>query len=216
MRIFEIYTKDIIVRDFWNRLGEGLEINESDTGLTNYLAQASEVIFNKFGINPKDRVYFIGGSARLYLYPEIRDAFNLNAQIGDLDIIIPDKKYWIQAGLEEQWNTGGVYKPTSDGSIEAFNVWDPSKAGGAYANYKVRSTSDILRDATFINGHYFMSLGDIIDYKMVLNREKEQDVINLIRQYQQQDAFGKGEFLRRIAKLIGLQKTKEFLGIVGK
>ena len=87
MRIFEIYTKDIILRDFWNRLEEGLEINEGESGLKDYLSKADEIIFKKFGINPSDKVYFIAGSARLYLYPELREAFGLTGQIGDLDFI---------------------------------------------------------------------------------------------------------------------------------
>lgn len=216
MRIFEIYTKDIILRDFWNRLEEGLEINEGESGLKDYLSKADEIIFKKFGINPSDKVYFIAGSARLYLYPELREAFGLTGQIGDLDFIIPYKKYWIQAGLEEEWNKGGIYRPTDDGSIEAFNVWDPARAGGAYADYKVRPTNDILRDANMINGYYFMSLADIIDYKMALNRDKEQEVVNLIKQYQGKNTIGRSEFLNKMIKLIGINNTKNFLGIVGK
>jgi len=216
MRIFEIYTKDIILRDFWNRLEEGLEINEGESGLKDYLSKADEIIFKKFGINPSDKVYFIAGSARLYLYPELREAFGLTGQIGDLDFIIPYKKYWIQAGLEEEWNKGGIYRPTDDGSIEAFNVWDPARAGGAYADYKVRPTNDILRDANMINGYYFMSLADIIDYKMALNRDKEQEVVNLIKQYQGKNTMGRSEFLNKMIKLIGINNTKNFLGIVGK
>ncbi|HRV32636.1 MAG TPA: hypothetical protein P5241_03875 [Candidatus Paceibacterota bacterium] len=216
MRIFEIYTKDIILRDFWNKLEESLEINEGETGLTNYLSLANEIIFKKFGINPSDKVYFIAGSARLYLYPELREAFGLTSQIGDLDIVIPYKKFWIQAGLEEEWNNGGIYRPTNDASIEAFNVWDPARAGGAYADYKVRPTNDILRDANMINGYYFMSLADIIDYKMALNRDKEQEVVNLIKQYQGKNTMGRSEFLNKMIKLIGINNTKNFLGIVGK
>lgn len=216
MRIFEIYTKDIILRDFWNRLEEGLEINEGESGLKDYLSKADEIIFKKFGINPSDKVYFIAGSARLYLYPELREVFGLTGQIGDLDFIIPYKKYWIQAGLEEEWNKGGIYRSTDDGSIEAFNVWDPARAGGAYADYKVRATNDILRDANMINGYYFMSLADIIDYKMALNRDKEQEVVNLIKQYQGKDTMGRSEFLNKMIKLIGINNTKNFLGIVGK
>jgi hypothetical protein len=61
-----------------------------------------------------------------------------------------------------------------------------------------------------------MSMGDIMDYKTALNRDKEQDVVNLINQYQQSGSSNKKEFIKRIIRLIGLDKTKQFFGIVGK
>jgi len=215
MKLTEAYNK-VILDEFWNGLEEELQLDESDSGLKNLIGQANEIIFEKFQINPVDREYCIVGSARLYLYPQLRDAFGLEGTIGDLDMVIPDKKHWIQAGLEENWNKGGIYRPTDDGSIEAFNVWDPARAGGEYADVQVRSTQEVVKDGTLINGYYFMSLQDIIDYKMSMNREKEQDVVSLISAYQKSGSSNRMDLLRRMAKVIGFDKTKEFLGRVGK
>ena len=55
-----------------------------------------------------------------------------------------------------------------------------------------------------------------MDYKTKLGREKEKEVVALIDQYQKSNTNNRKEFLKRIVRLIGLQKTKEFLGIVKK
>ena len=214
MKINEAYNK-VILDEFWGKLEEEL-IAENNGGLEGLLSQANEVIFNKFKIKPSDRQYSIVGSARLYLYPPLRDAFGLDGTIGDLDMVIPDKRLWLNAGLEKEWNDGGIYRPTNDGSIEAFNVWDPSRAGGQYASVQVRSTKEVVASSTLINGYYFMSLKDIIDYKMAMNRDKEQDIVNLISSYQKSGSSNRGALLRRMAKIIGIDKTKQFLGKVSK
>ena len=214
MRLSEIYIKEIMLTEFWSTLEEDLEINEGDSGLTDLIGKSNELIFKKFNIDPKDRVYFIAGSARLYLHPPLREAFNLTGSIGDLDIVIPDKQLWINAGLENEYNQGGIYRPTQDGSIEAFDVWDPSKAGGAYADVKVRSTQEVMGAATFINGYYFMSLRDVMDYKTSLSRDKEKEVVELINYYAKSEFGDKVSFLRKIIQIIGLKKTREFLGAV--
>ena len=214
MRLFEIYTKDIVLKEFWGSLEETL-ISEVNGGLNNLLEKANTIVFEKFNINPTERKYFIGGSARLYLYPTLREAFNLSSDIGDLDIVIPDKQLWINAGLENEWNSGGIYRPTEDGSIEVFSVWDPSKAGDMYSNLKIRSSREILSDATNINGYYYMSLNDIMDYKTSLSREKELDVVELITKYRNSNT-DRTSFLKKIIDIIGLTKTKQFLGIVNK
>lgn len=216
MRLSEIYIKEIVLGEFWKGLEKDLVVNEVDSGLKDLIGQANELIFKKFNIDPNSKDYVIVGSSRLYLYPELRDAFNLEGTIGDLDIVIPDKQKWIDAGLEEEWNKGGIYRPTNDDSIEVFNVWDPSKAGGEYADVSVRSTQEVMKDSTNINGYNFMSMFDIMDYKTSLHRDKEQDIVDLINQYQSSGSSNKTNFLRRIVKLIGLGKTKEFLGTVGK
>jgi hypothetical protein len=210
MKLSEAYNKAFIT-EFWGKLEEDL-IVEAGSGLQNLIAQSEELIFKKFRIQPSDRKYTIVGSARLYLYPTLRDAFGLTGSIGDLDMVIPNKEDWINAGLEENWNKGGLYRPTDDESIEAFNVWDPSKAGGEYADVQVRSTQEVVDGATLINGYYFMSLFDIMDYKMSMNRDKEQDIVNLIRKYQESGTNNRMGLLRMMAKLIGIDKTKEFLG----
>lgn len=217
MRLSEIYIKEIMLKEFWRGVQEDLDINEgADAGLTDLLAKSNSIIFDKFQVDPKEHVYSIVGSARLYLYPTLRKAFNLTGSIGDLDMVFPRKEDWVNAGLEENWNKGGIYRPTDDGSIEAFNVWDPSRAGGAYADVKVRPTNQVVADSTLINGYYFMSLEDIMDYKTSLNREKEKDVVELITQYQKGDIKSRRDLLIRIIRLIGVGKAKEFLGIVGK
>ena len=217
MRLSEIYMKEIVLKEFWRGVQEDLDLNEgADAGLTDLLAKSNSIIFDKFQVDPKEQVYSIVGSARLYLYPTLREAFGLTGSIGDLDMVFPRKEDWINAGLEENWNKGGIYRPTDDGSIEAFNVWDPSKAGGAYADVKVRPTNQVVADSTLINGYYFMSLEDIMDYKTSLNREKEKDVVELINQYQKGNLKNRRELLIRIIRLIGVGKAKEFLGIIGK
>ena len=114
------------------------------------------LIFDKFNIKKDDKKYFISGSARLYLSEEISELFNLTKPVGDLDVVIPDKELWINAGLEKEYNEG-VFKPTKDGSMEVFNVWDPSKSGDElYATTKVRSPSEIMNDLTFHDGYWYM------------------------------------------------------------
>jgi hypothetical protein len=61
-----------------------------------------------------------------------------------------------------------------------------------------------------------MSIQDIMDYKTKLGREKEKEVVELINQYQRSNVDNKREFLKRIVRLIGLDKTREFLGIIKK
>ncbi len=217
MKINEVYVKEILIPQFWNGIEEESELNPNNAGLNALLQQANEIIFAKFKINPNEKnKYFISGSARLYLYPKLLEAFGIDTAIGDLDIVIPNKADWINAGLENEWNQGGIYRPTSDGSIEAFNIWDPSKAGGAYASVQVRSTNDIIRDSTLINGYYFMSLMDVMDYKTALNREKEAEVVSLINQYQSSNSNEKMLFLRKIANAIGFNQAKAFLTNIGK
>lgn len=215
MKLSEAYNQALI-SEFWKTLEEELILDEGTSGLENLIAQANELVFKKFQINPKERKYCIVGSARLYLYPSLREAFGLTGTIGDLDIVIPNKEDWIKAGLEENWNKGGIYRPTKDGSVEVFNVWDPSRAGGQYADVKVRSTEEVIRDATLINGYYFMSLYDIIDYKMSMNRNKEQDIVKLIKKYQESGVNNRKGLLRKMAQIIGVDKTKEFLGNIAR
>jgi hypothetical protein len=213
MRLSEIYIKEIVLNEFWKQLDEEM-VAGYDRGLNKLLDTAQTIIFDKFKIDPKDKQYFIAGSARLFIYPKLKDAFGLTGNIGDLDIVIPNKELWVNAGLEEQWNANGIYRPTSDGSIEAFNIWDPSKAGGAYADVSVRSTNEVLNDCSFINGYWFMSLMDVMDYKTSLNRDKEKQVVELINAYRDSNNVDKQTFLRRIVKLIGLEDTKRFIDAI--
>ena len=216
MRLSEIYVREVLLKEFWKGVQEDLVVESNDSGLKELIGRANEIIFAKFKIKPTQQVYSIVGSARLYLYPTLREAFNLTGSIGDLDMVIPNKELWIQAGLEENWNKGGIYRPTDDGSIEAFNLWDPAKAGGTYADVSVRSTPQIVADSTLINGYYFMSLEDIMDYKTKLGRDKEKDVVSLISQYQKSNIDNKKALIKRMINIIGLNNTKQFLGIINK
>lgn len=216
MRLNEIYIREFFLREFWGNVSEDL-LSEVDTsGINHLLSIADELIFKKFRILPNNRSYFIAGSARLYLYPKLRDAFGLEGEIGDLDLVIPNTELWVKAGLQEELQKGGIYRPTQDGSVEAFTVWDPSKAGGSYADVSVRSTSEILANTDLIDGYYYMSMSDVTDYKTKLSRDKEQDVVNLINYYKESNTGDKRTFLRLIIKAIGLNDTKEFLSGIKK
>lgn len=214
MKLSEAYNKAII-GEFWEKLEEGLLIDEGANGLDELIAEANEIIFKKFRIQPSEQHrYCIVGSARLHLYPALRDAFGLTSTIGDLDIVVPNREDWINAGLENEWNAGGIYRPEGNDMIEAFSEWLPQKASGEYADVNVRSTDEIIRSSTKINGYYFMTLQDIVDYKLGMDREKEQQIVNLIKKYQESGSNNKSAFLRKMAKIIGIDKTKEFLGRV--
>jgi len=216
MRLSEIYIREFFLKEFWGNISEDL-LNEVDTsGIEPLLVKADELIFKKFGIVPNNKSYFIAGSARLYIYPKLRDAFELSGDIGDLDIVIPNEEFWVNAGLTEELKNGGIYRPTQDGSIEAFTIWDPSKAGGSYASVKVRPTNEILADADLINGYYYMNMADVADYKTKLSRDKEQEVVNLINSYKESNNEDKYSFLKLIVKAIGLDNTKEFLSGIKK
>ena len=202
MNLTEIYI-NVFFENFFKELQEEYPLNEeSNPALQNLLAKADKLIFEKFGINPKDKVYFIAGSAALYLFPTLRDKLDLRSTVGDLDIVIPDPKYWKQAGLEGQT----VYRPKKDKRIEAFIEWDPSKAGGDYAHVTVRSTPDILKDSFQSQGYWFMSLIDVFEYKMKLGRPKEKDILDLIKSFQEGNIADK---LSLVRKLLSFYKKEE-------
>lgn len=216
MRLSEIYIREFFLKEFWSQVSEDLLSEVDSSSLNSLLSQANEIIFKKFNINPSDRVYFIAGSARLYLYPKLRDAFGLTGEIGDLDIVIPNEELWVKAGLTEELKNGGIYRPTQDGSIEAFTIWAPEKAGGRYADVQVRSTNEILNDADLINGYYFMDMGDVADYKTKLGREKEQEIVSLINKYKESNVEDKNAFLRKVIGILGFNNAKDFLSGIRK
>jgi hypothetical protein len=194
MNLTEIYI-NVFFENFFKELQEEYLLNEeSNPALQELLTNANELVFKKFGVDPNDKVYFIAGSAALYLFPVLRDKLNLRSTVGDLDIVIPDPKYWKQAGLEGQT----IYRPKEDKRIEAFTEWDPAKAGGDYKNVSVRSTSDILKDSFQSQGYWFMSLIDVFDYKMKLGRPKEKDILDKIKSYQEGTIADKIGLLRQL------------------
>ena len=217
MRLSEIYIKEVMLKEFWKEVEADL-IHEAEGSLTDLLTSSQSLIFDKFDVKSTDKVYSIVGSARLYLFPTLREAFGLEGSIGDLDMIFPRKEDWVKAGLEDNWNNGGVYRPTDDGSIEAFKIWDPRKAKikGTDPKYVPRDSNLIVSESTLIDGYYFMSLEDIMAYKTALTRDKEKDIVELIEKYAKSGINNKKEFIIRIIKLIGVSKAREFLGMVKK
>ena len=92
------------------------------------------------------------------------------------------KKQWEQYG-------GEIYRPGPNGlklskkDIEAFTAWRPDLASDAEDGVKVRSTSQILKDAVKVGGRYYMSIYDVFDYKQKLGREKEQAIVKLLGKF---------------------------------
>ena len=92
------------------------------------------------------------------------------------------KKQWEQYG-------GKIYRPGPNGlklskkDIEAFTTWRPDLASDAEDGVKVRSTSQILKDAVKVGGRYYMSIYDVFDYKQKLGREKEQAIVKLLGKF---------------------------------
>jgi len=211
MKLKEILVKEVLLREFCNYLEEGSDAASIQAKLAQLIDASQDLIFKPFGITPKDKKYFIAGSARLYLYPELREILKLK-DVGDLDMVIPGeeewknaRKYWteissdqVKSEVASEESTSSdqikrevtseeldknIWRPTSDGSIEAFNRWAPQLAGVKGAkDFSVRSSNDILQEAILnpIGGYYFMPMIDIIDYKLALNRKKEQKIVKYL------------------------------------
>ena len=201
MKLSNIYNELLNEDSIWKRLDNLLKSEtqlkeELSEKLKTYLKEANKVIFKKFKIKPKEKKYFIAGSARVYLYPDLVVELNkldpsFPLEIGDLDIVIPDEKLWEKVGLSENLKKGGIYRPSKTSppsthlDIEAFTVWDPSKSGGPYKNVSVRNTNEIMSDLEFGYGYWFMGLSDALDYKGQMSREKEVAVSKLIKKYEE-------------------------------
>lgn len=213
MKLTDVYINEVLLPKFWEVVKNDTIIDEVvGTKLNDLLTISKDLIFDKFNIDLNDKTYFIAGSSLLYLYPNLRKAFNLSDEIGDLDIVIPNRKNWEYAGVGELFDYNGIYRPKEDDRIEVFNIWQPSKAGVEYADVNVRSTNEIMSDVVNINGVNFMSIDDVIDYKTKLNRDKEQGFVELVDNYIESDSADRQKFLTKIVKLIGIKQTKEFLG----
>jgi hypothetical protein len=223
MKLSKLYQETLNEGNVWKQLESIL--NNSKTllegfggGLDDLLKESNTVIFDKFNIKPNVKgIYFIAGSAALYLYPELIDEINaldkehqMPKVAGDLDIVIPDAQVWVNAGLGEYAKIG-IYRPyqlkppTTNMNIEAFTIWEPSKAGGEYANVSVRTSSEILGDATLVGGYYFMSLQDVFEYKYKMGRDKEKAIRILIDKYNVEGANipdNNYSFIKSIAQVI--------------
>jgi hypothetical protein len=76
MKLSKLYQETLNENNVWRKLESILRdgnplTEELGGGLAPLLKEANTVIFQKFNINPEDKVYFISGSARLYLYPDL-------------------------------------------------------------------------------------------------------------------------------------------------
>jgi len=196
MNLQKLYIREVYLKKFCENLENSLQLTEeiNNTALSNLLSQAEKTIFPRFGIESSEpNKYFIAGSARLHLFPQLSNI--LNDKIGDLDIVIPGKEEWEylenylkknnlpynQAEVEK-----GIYRPKDAPQIEAFTEWDPSKVDPEkFKDTSFSSTPTLLRTSSRkpVGGYYFMPLFDIVDYKMKLNRTKEEGVTNLLAQY---------------------------------
>lgn len=185
-------------------------LTEVSSKLQTLLDLADKHIFEPMDIDPKEQAYFIAGSARIFLYPELIKAVKIDRTIGDIDIVIPDKKYWKNAGKEDLYNKGWEFEV--DGKeLSVFSSWDPRLGADQALDYNVASTSDILSRADLIDGHWFMDFADIIDYKMRLGREKEEQFVQLFMRYKNSSPQERSVILRRIIKVIGRKEAEQFL-----
>ena len=220
MKLYDIYEETLNDGgNVWRKLESILKNGETLTegiggGLDELLKEANRIIFPKFKINPKDKAYFISGSARLYLYPDLitelnkMDPQNFPLQVGDLDLIIPNTKIWENAGLGE-FLKNGIYRPyqlnppTTKMNIEVFTEWAPNRTPG-YEHIEVRSPEEIFKDLEFFYGYWFMGLEDVIDYKDLMKRDKEKALAELIMKYEQGGGTKeeRGTFLSRVASII--------------
>lgn len=167
-------------------------------------------MFEKFGINPNEQVYFIAGSARLYLYESLIQTFNLKT-IRDLDIVIPGEDIWKSKGIKSP------YIPNE--KIEVYSKWIPAKAikqdePDKVVDNSVRDSDTILKNAKQVGGYWFMSMEDVMDYKLLLNRDKEKVVTKLIITYATlKEPTKRQEIVKNVMSMFGNDKEafKSFL-----
>ena len=182
---------EVLLQRFCEDLEASVQPGVATGRLASLLDESQELIFEPFKLDTNQQKYFIAGSARLYLYPELQELLKLKP-VGDLDVVIPDKAYWnnLNAHLAKNPNPAvrpedvkaGRYIPHPD--IEAFNAWLPKYDEESAKDFSVRTTIDILRSSKLIDGFYYMSLYDIMDYKLNLNRAKETQLTDLLIRYQ--------------------------------
>lgn len=190
--------------------------------LKGLLKESEEFVFKPFGIKPSEQKYFIAGSARLYLYPELVKSLNLKP-IGDLDMVVPENKYWND--LEDyvkKYPNDNVgpdeielrrYSPTADELIEVFDKWLPKYDEESTGDFEVRDTNTILKSARNLGGYYYMSFYDIIDYKFALKRAKEKPIVDLLIKYRDGDNATKEQIKKDLMSVLGndSQEAEEFL-----
>jgi len=187
MNLTEIYDR-LKINEFWKQLEVSYMSSEVNIPpkLSGLLKDSNKLVFENFGITPSNKVYFIAGSARLHLEPKLKRTFTLKGDIGDLDMVIPDRSIWEKA-LESgtlpedeviyDEEKGYIYRPKANKVIEVFSVWNPAYGDEEYADTTVRTSKEIVDDAVKKGGYYFMSIGDVIDYKLKMNREKREKLL---------------------------------------
>ena len=217
-------TYEVLLRSFCKDLENSLtEASVTPPPkLKTLLKQADEFVFKPFNIKPTEQKYFIAGSARLYLYPELVKALNLK-DIGDLDMVVPDNTHW--KDLENYVNKFPNdyvepeeielrrYTPTQDELIEVFDKWLPKYDEESTGNFEVRDTNAILKSARNLGGYYYMSFFDIIDYKFALKRDKEKPIVDLLIKYQESDTNTKETIKKQLMSLLSndSREADEFL-----
>ena len=176
------------------QIKESVEVNPK---LEAFLNEAQGIIFDKMEVKPTDKGrYFVAGSARLYLYPDLAAIMNLKGDPGDLDIVVTDPNAWkvleskidsIDPKLRNDVANNRIFRPTAPGNtLEAFDEWKPGLAVKDKSEVKdtsVRSTDKIQADAKLVKGYYYMSMYDILDYKLKLGRDKEKLLAEYLVQY---------------------------------
>ena len=116
---------------------------------------------------------------------------------------------------ESNWKKG-IYRPGNgdggmnlvDTDIEAFTTWDPSKTKDAKDIKLKRNQEDFLRDAVNIDGHYYMNIYDVFDYKSKLNRDKEKKIVEFLKKYLSgaKTPQSAEELFMQIGEVIGKEK----------
>ena len=79
MNLTKLYLREVYLKQFCEEIENNLQLSEdnSNVNLQSLLKRANEIIFPRFGIKPSDQYkYFIAGSARLHLYPELSQLQN--------------------------------------------------------------------------------------------------------------------------------------------
>ena len=114
MKLREILAKEVILQEFCDYLEESSAV-VTNQKLAKLIKTSEKLIFEPFGIKPTDPKYFIAGSARLYLYPDLIGILDLK-KVGDLDMVIPGEQEWENA---LQYMTG---KPQQQSQGEPSNL----------------------------------------------------------------------------------------------
>jgi hypothetical protein len=66
-----------------------------------------------------------------------------------------------------------------------------------------------MKNSSVVDGYNFMSFRDIVDYKLKLNRPKEEAITKLLLQYRNsKDPLVKEKIIKGILKLIGEEDTQ--------